>query len=183
MLITGGPDRFNDGTIMRYNLFENDGKFAHPKHGKCVVRVSGSTTNTKIYNNVLYLGKDQTDTKIVSCETWSTSPDNTEFKNNIFYNLSKGAFYDFGESLNNTFEANLYFGNKAKNQPDDKKGLGADPILINPGSGSPNGYVLKKGSPAEHAGVIIKDNGGRDYFGNQLKANVSPDIGFYEFPE
>lgn len=181
MLITGGPGKFNDGTVVRYNIFENDGKFAHPTHGKCIIRVSGSTTDTYIYNNVIYLGKNQKDTKIVSCETWQTSPSTTFFQNNIFYNLSRNAFYDFGESKGNKFEANLYFGQQPQNQPKDKKGIYKDPMFVNAGIGKPKGYVLQKGSPATHSGIAVINNGGRDYFGTSLKAGIAPSIGIYEF--
>ncbi len=182
MLITGGPNNFNDSTIVRYNIFENDGKYAHPSHGKCVIRVSGSATNTYIYNNVIYLGKNQANTKIVSHEVWKTSPYHTVYQNNIFYNLSEGAFYDFEESKENIFNSNLYFGKKAINQQTDPKGLSADPKFTDPGSRNSKGYQLKKNSPGIGSGQIIKNNGGRDYFGTPLKPGSLPNIGIYELP-
>ncbi|WP_316811336.1 sialate O-acetylesterase [Pedobacter heparinus] len=181
MLVTGGPANFNDSTVVRYNIFENDGKFAHPSHGKCVIRLGGSTSNTHIYNNIIYLGADQKDTKIVSHEIWKTIPDQTLYQNNIFYNLSQGASYDLGKSTNNIFEGNLYFGNTADLQPADAKKVTADPGFVDPGKADPAGYQLKENSPAVGSGIPVKNNGGRDYFGRPLKPGVLPSRGIYEF--
>lgn len=179
MLITGGPKSFNDHTIMRYNIFENDGSYAHPKHGKTVIRVNGSATNTHIYNNVVYLNANQTDIKIVSHETWTTSPANTLYQNNIFYNLSSNASYDLGNSTNNKFDNNLYYGNPAASTPTDKAAVMLNPKMTQPGSGNPNGYRLQKGSPAIASGVMIENNGNHDYYGNLLPVSGKPNIGIY----
>ncbi|MXV15783.1 right-handed parallel beta-helix repeat-containing protein [Hufsiella ginkgonis] len=180
MLITGGPAQFNDGTLVRYNIFENDGRYAHPTHGKCVLRVGGSATNTRIYNNVVYLGPDQADIKIVSHETWKTAPDGTIYQNNIFYNLGKNAAYDLGESTNSFFGNNLYFGEPATQQPGDSKALRTDPLLVNPGKGDPAGYRPAPRSPAVGAGVRVDDAGKRDYFGTALPLQRSPSVGVAE---
>ncbi len=177
MLITGGPNSFNDGTILRYNIFEHDGSYAHPKHGKTVIRVNGSATNTHIYNNVFYLDTSQTDTKIVSHETWTASPENTLYQNNIFYNLSANAQYDLGASNRNTFDNNLYFGNAATHMPADEAAVTHDPQLAKPGSGDTKGYRLKKGSSAFFAGKPVSDNGGYDFYGDRLPVTRQPNIG------
>lgn len=176
MLITGGPDSFNDGTIVRYNIFENDGSYAHPTHGKCIIRVSGSATNTHIYNNVIYVGKSQKVTKIISHEVWKTSPANTTYQNNIIYNLSENALFDFEISTGNNFDHNLYYGNSIL-KLEGSDWLHVNPFFINPGFG-PYGYKLKKSSPAIKSGTVIAQNGGRDYYGNRLPTD-KVDIGIF----
>ena len=50
MLVTGGPGAFNDGTIVRYNIFERDGLIK--RHGDdkwFVLRTSGAATNTTYF--------------------------------------------------------------------------------------------------------------------------------------
>ncbi|WP_143095926.1 right-handed parallel beta-helix repeat-containing protein [Pedobacter insulae] len=178
MLVTGGPNNFNDSTIVRYNIFENDGKFAHPTHKKCVIRVSGSATNTQVYNNVIFLGADQIDTKVVSHEVWKTSPDGTVYRNNIFYNLSTNAYCDYEESTNNYFDTNLYFGNPIKNILFDANGIYRDPLFVNNQKGVQK-YHLRLGSPAFGTGHIIKNNGGRDFYGNLVDRDKAPNIGVY----
>lgn len=57
-------------------------------------------------------------------------------------------------------------------------------MFINPGSGEEglntvNGYKLKPGSPALGAGVLMSNNGGKDYFGLKVSQTLAPNIGFY----
>ncbi|MER8042373.1 hypothetical protein [Streptomyces sp. NPDC094032] len=52
-------------------------------------------------------------------------------------------------------------------------GLTADPLL-NPD------LTLAPGSPALSAGALVEDNGGRDWFGNDVSATSPPTIGAYE---
>ena len=177
MLITGGPNSFNDHTVLRYNIIEHDGSYAHPKHGKTVIRVNGSATQTHIYNNIFYLNDRQTDIKIVSHETWTASPLNTLYQNNIFYNLSTNATYDLGISTGNTFDTNLYYGNMATHTPADVAAITLDPQLVQPGSGNTKGYRLKKGSPAISAGQPISGNGNYDFYGKRLPVDARPNIG------
>jgi len=49
------PSGFNDGTVVRYNISEND--------GGNVFRISGEVTNTQIYNNTIYVGPKMTNPK------------------------------------------------------------------------------------------------------------------------
>jgi hypothetical protein len=179
MLITGGPKFFNQGTIVRYNIFENEGDFVHPKHGKTVMRVNGSATDTHIYNNVFYLNAKQKDIKIVSHETWITSPQNTTYNNNIFYNLSSDASYNLGESTGNIFDHNLFFGNTSINEPADAAKVSQDPLFVEPGARDTKGYQLKRRSPALFSGALIPQNGGQDFYGNPLNTTTNPNIGVY----
>ena len=110
--MTGGLGRFNDGTIVQHNLIENDGRVARKgADGKFVLRVSGSATNTLFYKNVVILGGDQTDMKIVFHKPWKTLPEGTTYRENRFVNLGKDSLHDVGESTGNSFVDNRYFGN------------------------------------------------------------------------
>ena len=59
-----------------------------------------------------------------------------------------------------------------------------DPLLVDPGSGgdgfeSLDGYRLLEKSPCIGAGKQIQNNGGRDFWGNELHHDV-PNIGAFE---
>jgi hypothetical protein len=58
-------------------------------------------------------------------------------------------------------------------------------MLVDPGNGklgfdSLEGYKLKDGSPCIGAGVPIKDNGGRDFWGNKIPEGKNPDVGVHQ---
>jgi hypothetical protein len=42
-----------------------------------------------------------------------------------------------------------------------------------------NGYKLQNNSPCINAGIILNDNGGKDFFGNPLESD-NTDIGAFE---
>ncbi len=111
MLVTGGPGRFNHGTIVRYNLIVNDGGVARKgTDGKFVIRVSGSASNTLFFKNTIIVGEDQTDTKIVLHKAWQTWAADTLYQENIFVKLGKDNLIVMGKSTGNRFLDNQYFG-------------------------------------------------------------------------
>jgi beta-glucosidase len=64
-------------------------------------------------------------------------------------------------------------------------GVSGDPGLLNltrtpSGIGDLGGFRLRTGSPALSAGAVVPNNGGRDFFGNPLPANESPNMGAYQ---
>lgn len=70
-LITGGPGSFNDNTIFRYNIMERDGLIARDGGiGKFAFRIAGTSTNTTVHNNIIYLGITQSNTKIIYHKDW-----------------------------------------------------------------------------------------------------------------
>ncbi len=164
------------GVVVRYNVSQNDKKriLAFARH-------LGSAT---FYNNVFYIGPNVNPDII-----WQSSnyTQNTNFYNNIIYNLSSGASYKFSPTSKNTFEYNVFYGKHPSNEPKDPFKLTSDPQFVNPGSGKNGintlgGYALKKTSPAINSGKVIKNHGGRDFFGNPLY-NGKPDRGIFEFPK
>jgi hypothetical protein len=178
MLVTGGPGRFNDNTIIRYNLFVKDGKYPHPDDGKFMLKLSGTATNTLIYNNVFDIGPAQTNTKMIRFHDWGGWPASTSFYNNIFDNTGSGTTYSFGKSTGNVFDYNSFYKIQVTSQPVQKHNITGDIKFVNPGM-DPGGFKLKSGSAGLTSGKIISNNGGKDYFGNLVSPTFSPNLGVY----
>jgi len=169
-----GAGNYSDGTIIRYNISQDD--------VNQVIQFSGAATNTQIYNNTIYIGSGLSPT-IFGAHLWGGTggwANNTTYSNNIVYNAGSGT-YSLGGSTNNTFDANLFYGNHPSSEPSDPKKLTSNPLLQDPGSGGTgintvDGYQLQSGSPAIASGVVISNNGGRDFFGTALPSGA-PDRG------
>lgn len=172
----GRPTDFNDGTVVRYNISQND--------GGNVFRISGKVTNTSIYNNVIFQGPEM-DARLIWHKEWDDVwPDATAYFNNIIYNLGSGG-YDFGTSKNNRFENNIFYGNHPASEPKDPHKLTSDPLFVAPGEGkvgraSLEGYKLKQGSPAIDSGRKISDMPPVDFWGNPIHRSGVPDRGAFE---
>jgi hypothetical protein len=74
----------------------------------------------------------------------------------------------------------VYYG-RHTGRPDDPKAVTTRPSLVKPGSGAKGmktleGYHYKKGSTGS-LGVLIKGNGGRDFFGTTVPAGRPPFVG------
>jgi hypothetical protein len=169
-----GAGNYCDGTIIRYNISQDD---VHQ-----IIQFSGAATNTHIYNNTIYIGAGLSPI-IFGAHLWGGAggwANNTTYSNNIVYNVGTGT-YGLGASTNNVFDANLFFGNHPSSEPSDPNKLTSNPLLQNPGSGGTgistlDGYQLDSGSPAINSGVVISNNGGRDFFGTTLPSSA-PDRG------
>lgn len=171
------PTAFNDGTILRYNIFENN------QHH--IVRVSGPVSNTMIYNNLFYSGIKSDPVMILFHKGWGIYSDSVAYHNNIFYSDGKGNYINLGKSTRNFFGNNLFRG-EIENQPLDPGDINADPVFTgSPGSG--NGwkgwlrYMLSEGSPAIDGGIIIGGMPSEDFRGEPVYGN--PDIGPFEYTD
>jgi len=168
----------NVGTIVRYNISQNDGEYASGP----IFELSGSIQDTLIYNNVVYIG-GHLDILLVNSWNWEKGwADNTNFYNNVFY-VDGNARYNFGGITNTVFENNVFYGNHA-NPPADPEAIKADPMLIAPGSGkdgleSLDGYKLQTASPCQKAGKILKGPVACDFYGNKIDPEAVPDIGVH----
>ncbi len=177
MLVTGGGGQFNDGTVVRYNIIERDGKQEHRSDKKrFIFKVSGGATNTQIYNNTIYIDPTQQNTFLVFHKKWSVWPTNTFYYNNIFLNEDDSAAVSLGESKGNIFENNIIREHRLAELDNIKTGE-INPVAVNSG---PQGYKLKKGSAALRSGKIIENKGGKDYYGNFLQKDRLPNIGAYD---
>jgi hypothetical protein len=182
MLVTGGGNSFNDGTQVKYNIIEKDGKFPHPQNGKFVLKVAGAATNTTFYNNTVDLGPSQTNTNIVVHSQWTVWPSNTTYYNNIIDNSGVSSAYDFGSSTGTVFDYNSFYKNTATNQPSQTHNINGEVSFVNAGAGDPNGYKLQTGSVALLSGKVIANNGNKDYFGNNVSSTTAPNVGAYNGP-
>ncbi|MHC4857883.1 MAG: LamG domain-containing protein, partial [Planctomycetota bacterium] len=99
--------------------------------------------------------------------------DSTHFYNNIFY-----------------ADGTLSYGHGVKKLPEGRHefapgfGMTADPMLVEPGSGSDGlnsleGYQLKAGSPCIGAGKRVAETGVLDFWGHPVPT-AEPSIGAHE---
>lgn len=172
-LICAPGRSYNEDTIIRYNISQNDGI-----NSARVFHISGAK-NTKIYNNTIYVGAKQNLPLILFNDWDGGSARDTYFYNNIFY-VDGRVSYDFGKSQNTVFEHNVFYGAHEKT-PEDAHAITNQPALTHPGGGgvgldSLTGYQLRNAA-ACLPGRIVPDNIGRDFFGTPVPANQPPCIG------
>ena len=178
--------------VVRYNISQND--YAHPRQG--VFDIYTDSHNAQVYNNTMYLTERALKGNQIFLFATAQSPgaNATKFYNNIFYydGATPAAATQFGDNAID-WQSNIFYGftNLPENDNPSAPNLSVDPMLVDPGKGGTgswnNGtitkvdlscYKLLEGSPAINAGMPLDDNGGRDYFGNEVKG--IPDIGAYE---
>lgn len=178
----------NIGTIVRYNISQND-------HHRAI-KLSGPVKDTLIYNNTIYVGKNE-DVDIVLHTDWTGWATNTYFYNNIFY-VEGTARFSYGvtgnpdgsyvpapgpgKSTNNVYDFNVYYGVKPA---DDPHALMRDPQLVDAGHAeigrkTTAGFALRIGSPAIGSGKTITDNGGKDFLGTPVPQCGAVDRGAIE---
>jgi hypothetical protein len=174
LLCNRGPLGFNEGTIVRYNVSQND--------GGNVFRISGSVTGARIYNNTIYVGPKTTNPRagdpprIIYYKSWNAGwSHNIAFHNNLLVNHSPTAVYELGESTANRFSHNLFFGLHPTTEPADLHKLTADPRLAMPGLAVTGGlsaaasYTPLPGSPAIEGGRAMPDHSDTDFSGRAIR--------------
>ena len=178
----------NTGTIVRYNISQND----HHRG----IKFSGPVKNTLVYNNTIYVGKNE-DVDVVLHTDWTGWATDSYFYNNIFY-VEGTARFSYGvtgnedgsyvpapgpgKSKNNVYDYNVYYGVKPA---DDPHALTADPLLLNPGHAGIGistvlGYALRDGSPAADSGKTIGNSGRKDFVGTAAPQCGAVDRGAIE---
>jgi len=176
----------NTGTIVRYNISQNDRTRG--------INLAGPVKDTLIYNNTIYVGPEHA-VDLVLFSDWHGWTEGTYFYNNIFfvtgtaqfsYGISRapdGAYSTapgFGTSKENVFDANVYYGVKAP--ADDPHALTTDPQWIDRGQGGVgrqtlSGYRLQPKSLSKGSGKLIENNGGHDFWGNAVPSCNRTDRG------
>ncbi|TXK83539.1 S-layer homology domain-containing protein [Paenibacillus sp. N3.4] len=169
----------NDNDVLRYNVSQNDGIIF--RHFAFDEKTTGA-----IYNNVFYY--DGSKNQIMG--SGNTVKKGYSFFNNIFYNTNTTTPTNW---LNNSwsnalFSNNVFYeagGVHPAAEPSDPNKVTADPKFVNPGGAgtgllTANAYELKPDSPAINAGIVMSNNGGKDYKGNPLYKGF-PDLGAFEF--
>lgn len=169
----------NDEVTIRYNLSVNE------ERGAYFYGFENDTdlTDVKIYNNTHFFDGSIEEPELIVRQR---TPHETVFNNNIFYALDSGTpGPNADEGVNVTFDTNVYYEFTAPTT--EINPLYADPLFVSPGA-EPynvdmlngrdvlNGYRLSVDSPYLSNGVLIADNGGRDFWGNALVAGT-PSIG------
>ncbi len=175
----GIMQRYNRDIKIRYNISQNERLGAY-MYG---FPWEDDARSVWIYNNTHYFRSGLNASIFVSPGRTRT-PRHTAFYNNIFYFEDSG---NWGVEPDETceFSNNLFYNIK----PRGKNYLTDDPLFVNPGTGGTginmkdperlSGYRLKENSPCLGSGIFINDNGGMDFWGNQLY-NDLPDIGAHE---
>jgi Right handed beta helix region len=178
----------NIGTVVRYNVSQND----HTRG----INVAGSVTNASIYNNTIYVGKNEHVDLLLQAD-WKGWADGTYLYNNIFYvdgsaqfshGVSRnpdGAYMTapgFGSSKNTVFDSNVYYGHLKP--ADDAHALTSDPLLVSPGIAGVGrqtvlGYELRANSPALNSGKTIAHSE-RDFLGTPVPSCGGMDRGAFE---
>jgi len=183
------PATFDDSTVFRYNISQNDGHHNGGGNNEGqVFAITGQTTNTFFYNNTIYSSKDFN--YFVLERPWGGSgsvyPDATFFYNNIFYINKANPSFAFQNSTNNVFDYNDYYEPQGGSHPVDNHSLSSDPQFVNPGKAdtgfaSLSGYKILSSSPCINSGITINGAPQFDFYNNQVPYNSITDRGAYEF--
>ncbi len=177
MLICSPGKSYNEGTIIRYNLSQNDGL-----NSARVFHISG-VKDSLIHNNTIYVGTNQSLPFVIFNEWAGGIAENTRFVKNLIY-VDGRVTYDLGKSRGTVFENNLFYGNHA-NPPSDLRAVTNAPPLNNPGSGldgftSLAGYRLTS-LPPFMRGQPVPGNASHDFFSQPIPTNRPPAIGCAEW--
>lgn len=173
----------DSGVVVRYNISQND------KGGIFVVNYP--TSGTSIYNNTVYIGPHRAPT-ILYERGRHVGSRRYEFFNNLIVSRSQEARYQFNLKEDRDYvrdiRNNLFFGVEPPEFGHDH--ITGDPMLLGAGQGGSQidftdpdrleGYRIRRTSAAKDAGLIIPNNGSRDFWGNPLSDGL-PDIGANEY--
>jgi hypothetical protein len=167
-------DPEDSNVIVRYNISQNDKGSIFCMNYDCL--------STYVYNNTVFVPTNLSP-RIV--DERRNSAKAYYFYNNIFYNLSPTATYQWFNGVR-TFDCNLFYGVHPAGEPSDSHKLTSDPKLTAPGTGGTgwntvNGYKLQVGSPCIDSGRVVTNCGGQDYWGNPVPFNGLPDRGAHEY--
>jgi hypothetical protein len=196
-----GAKRWRDN-ICRYNISINDGLTNHFS-GIHFWAGGKDISNALVYNNLIINSRYAINTQddiaglvfynnilIADVAVIEGPLKRGVFKNNLYLYRPEGSIFKNGDEV---FKALAHWAEATGNETVDGKivGLSADPKLILPGHvrGLPMDPTqltimpfcrLNSDSPCVGAGKVIEDNGGRDFFGNEVSADRRPSIGVHE---
>jgi len=175
-------------SVIRYNISENDAGYPF-KLCAPVKEESQSHDVLKyhIYNNTIYTSS-KVDEFFHVLEYTDDDGLLGEIYNNIFF--VDGEEVELGTDIllgGFKFSNNCYVGfdEISVMMVGDPSPITENPLLLAHGTGRSGienlfGYQLLENSPCIGAGLVIPQNGGRDYFGNKVSDNAPPNIGAYE---
>ena len=170
LMICGPAYAYSDGTVVRYNISENDGSM-HGKRTIFEIGGGGGVDHSYIYNNTIYTSEDHSVFSVMRGEPWDGKPKGTNFINNIFAINGTVAQFGFagdprdkGKEGVVTYNHNLYTGTlfegTLKDMPDDPNAVFGDPKFVDPGNAgdgyeNAKAYQIQEGSAAIGAGLQI----------------------------
>jgi hypothetical protein len=177
MLVCAPGTSFNEGTVIRYNISQNDGIDTAR-----VFQFGGGSSNTLVYNNTIYVGPKRS-VPLMTFNEWNRGvPDGVKFFNNLFY-VDGRVTFKWGPGVNIVFAHNIFYGNHAE-IPSDPFAITSRPALRQPGSGGAGFASLNGYKPADAKnfprGQVVPGNGGLDFFGHAVPAGRPPCIGAVE---
>lgn len=182
LLVCNEGGRYNQRGIARYNISQNDGSSSNQ-----LIRINGKSEACQIYNNTFYVGSDRKPS-LIYAQYKDGFASGISFLNNIFFTEeTPGEWKDVSKLENAVFSNNLIYaatGEHAAGEPEDPFKVVSDPLFVLKGSGgngisTVDGYMLRTNSPAIGKGAVVRNNGGRDYWGNPVAAEERPNIGAY----
>ncbi|WP_181804444.1 carbohydrate binding domain-containing protein [Streptomyces shenzhenensis] len=187
----------SDGTVVRYNISENDGsnsgcpESGTSNHTDSVIDMPGNIPNLSgssgmaplFYNNTFYV-RDGLGTWITGGRGRTSVSGIWSFENNAVFNYGSGGYLATGSG--SVYSNNLFYGQHPSSEPADPNKVVTDPEFRNPGNADSNSsytginaYQVHASSPVIRAGAVISNNGGQDAFGNTVSATAAPNIGAY----
>lgn len=177
-------NHLNENATVRYNVSKNDSTrcfeiAAFPNSDALQI------IKAYIYNNTIYTTAPySTGVKLLNA---NCNPE-AYFANNIFYVEKSSVNAVSMTPIKWTASHNLYYGS-AKTQNNTMERADDNPILADPmfididsvgiGMDTTDGFKLSADSPAIGAGVVIENNGGKDFWGNEVSETALPNIGAY----
>ncbi|MBA7646672.1 hypothetical protein ES703_54438 [subsurface metagenome] len=188
--------------IIRYNISQNDGTRNNRMSGIDIYAGDVGMSDCQIYNNTIYNNKG------AAIAFGGLDVPGIVIRNNIF--IFAGELIS-GDSKRGRFENNIYWpvderdlifdGHKSVDEwakatgqekiGDTIVGKYVDPKLVMPGTAALTdptklatlkAYRLRADLPCIGAGLPIKDNGGRDFWGNKILKGQKPTIGACQKP-
>ncbi len=178
LLMMGG---YSSNLVVRDNLSVNDGWGGE----KGIFTFSyGVQENTEIYNNTVYIPSGSTAKPIFCDGCDGTTTGAWSLRNNIIENHGTGD-YLYPNVAGAVIDYNVFYGNHPSTEPADAHKLTTNPLLVSPGTApygiaAVTGFKIGSTSPAKSSGVVVDDNGLRDYFGAVVGVTTAPSRGFHE---
>jgi len=169
----------NSDITIRYNISQNEllGCYLYG------FPTEKGLKDIKVYNNTHYFGKGK-GTKLFVAGGKVRNPSETVFSNNIFY-FEEPAEWGFEPDETCEFNNNLFFNVEPKGE----NAIVKNPLFVDPGKAGTDidmknpealkGLKLQNNSPCINAGIIVNNNGGKDFWGNPLGSD-NTDIGAFE---
>jgi hypothetical protein len=188
--------------IVRYNISHNDGVKNNRRSGIDVFSAGPNASDCQVYNNTVYNSHGP------AVGFGGMPISNVLFRNNIF--ICSGDVIG-GDAQRGRFENNIYWSADGKTLTFDGRatlsdwanatgqekagdtilGQYIDPKIVAATAPLPTdpakcadlaAYRLQADSPCLKAGTPVKNNGGRDFWGNTLRVRERPAVGACEIP-